>query len=113
MLSVANVHFRDTQYFVTITLQMWMYLTPIIYPSSLVDDESAKFGGLAGTDITISDIYHLNPMEHFVNVFRALLYDNRFPNAIDWVWCAVTAGVSMTLGLLVFRRNERNLAEAL
>jgi len=113
MLSIANVHFRDTQYFVTIALQMWIYLTPIIYPSSIVDAESAKLGGLAGTDITVASIYHLNPMEHFVNVFRALLYDNRFPTAVDWVWTGAAAAVSITLGLWVFRRNERSLAEAL
>ena len=113
MLSIANVYFRDTQYFITIALQMWMYLTPIIYPVSIVESESAKKGGLFGTDITVADIYHLNPMEHLVNLFRALMYDNRVPDLSDWIWSFSAAAVSITLGLIVFRRNARGLAEAL
>lgn len=113
MFAMANVHFRDTQYFITIALQMWMYLTPIIYPASMVETESAKHGGIAGTSVTVADIFHLNPMEHFVNLFRALMYDNRFPAMSDWTWAVGAALVSITLGLVVFRRHERGLAEAL
>ena len=113
MLSIANVHFRDTQYFISIALQMWMYLTPIIYPSKLVETQSEKLGGLAGTRITVADIYHLNPMEHIVNLFRTLLYDNRMPDLSDWVWSFAAAMVSIVLGLWVFQRHARGLAEAL
>ncbi len=113
MLSIANVYFRDTQYFLTIILQLWMYLTPIIYPSSLVVAQSARVGGLFGTSITVSDIYHLNPMQHFVEVFRNLLYDNRFPDLGEWLVCTGWAVGSIVIGTIVFRRNERNLAETL
>jgi lipopolysaccharide transport system permease protein len=113
MLAIANVYFRDTQYFLTILLQLWMYLTPIIYPLSMVETESAKYGGLFGTGITVLGIYELNPMVHFVEVFRNVLYDNRFPELNEWLLCAGWAAVSLVLGLIVFRRNERNLAETL
>ncbi|NYI42463.1 ABC transporter permease [Demequina lutea] len=113
MLSIANVHFRDTQYFISIALQMWMYLTPIIYPATLVDTKSVELGGLAGTRITVADIFHLNPMEHIVNLFRTLLYDNRMPDLSDWVWSFSAAAVSIVLGLIVFQRHARGLAEAL
>ena len=113
MLSVANVYFRDTQYFLSIILQLWMYLTPIIYPASLVEDASRDVGGLLGTPITIVDIFHLNPMEHFVNVFRQLMYDNRWPDASEWLICTAWALASLAIGLFVFRRNEKKLAEAL
>jgi len=113
MLSVANVYFRDTEHFVGIFLQIWMYFSPIIYPVSLVESGSAKIGGLLGTNITIADIYGLNPVEHFVMVFRNLIYDNRFPDPSDWIACVAWSAVSITLGLFIFRRNERNLAETL
>jgi lipopolysaccharide transport system permease protein len=113
MLSVANVYFRDTQYLLSIVLQIWMYLTPIIYPISLVQTQSGKTGGLFGSPITIIDIYRLNPMEHYVNLFRQLMYDNRWPDGVEWIVCAACAIVSLVVGLVVFRRNERNLAEAL
>lgn len=113
LVSVANVFFRDTQYFLSIVLQIWMYLTPIIYPISLVKSTSDTVGGLLGTSVTFLDIYELNPLVHFVDVFRNLLYDNRWPDPVDWIWCLGAAALSITLGLLVFRRNERILAEAL
>ena len=113
MLSIANVYFRDTQYFVSILMQIWLYLTPIIYPLSLLEDQSNRVGGLFGTPVTILDIYQLNPMEHFVEIFRNLLYDNRIPGYLDVVYVILISLISITLGLLVFRKHERRLAEAL
>ncbi len=113
MLSIANVYFRDTQYFLSIILQIWMYLSPIIYPISLVNKESDKVGGLFGTSITVGDIYAINPMVHFIEIFRNLLYDNRWPNSVDWLVCTAWTLVSVVLGMVVFRRNEKRLAEVL
>lgn len=113
MLSIANVYFRDTEYFLGIVLQLWMYLTPIIYPASAIETESNKLGGLLGTQITVADIYHLNPMEHYVNVFRQLLYDNRWPDLSEWLICICWSTISIVVGVIVFRRNEKKLAEAL
>lgn len=113
MLSIANVYFRDTQYFLTIILQLGMYMTPIIYPMSLVGDASADVGGILGTPVTIAGIYELNPMVHFVEVFRNLLYDNRFPDIQEWLVCLVWALGAAAVGVWVFHRNEKKLAEAL
>lgn len=113
ILSIANVYFRDTQYLMGILLQIWMYMTPIIYPISLVESASADVGGLFGTSITVLDIYRLNPLERFVEVFRNLLYDNRWPDGGDFLYCTVCALVSLSVGLWFFRRNEKGLAEAL
>lgn len=113
LLSIANVYFRDTQYFLSILLQIWMYLTPIIYPISLVQYQSERIGGLLGTDVTILGIYELNPMVHFVNVFRQLMYDNRWPDPLDLgIVAAWSIGV-FVIGVLVFHRHERKLAEIL
>lgn len=113
MLAVANVHFRDTQNFVGIFLQIWMYLTPIIYPLNLIEDQSKNLGPLLGTPFTLVDIFRWNPMENFVNVFRQLLYDNRWPDGGTLLACALWAFASLGLGAWIFRRSERSLAEAL
>lgn len=113
MLAVANVHFRDTQYLVGIVLQIWMYLTPIIYPISLVQVQSDAHGGLFGTPITLMNIYKLNPLEHYVAVFRNLMYDNRMPSGQDVLLCIVWAIGAMVVGVWVFRRSEKKLAELL
>lgn len=112
-LSIANVHFRDTQYFVGIILNFWMYLTPIVYPLSLIAGQSARLGPLFGTQLTLLDIYRWNPMERFVEVFRALLYDNRWPSLDDSIYITIAALVSFVVGMWIFAKNERGLAEAL
>lgn len=113
MLAVINVYFRDTQYFMSIIMQIWMYATPIIYPISLVKVQSDRIGGFFGTDTTLLDVYRWNPMERFVDVFRTLLYDNRLPSATDFLALVIWALISFALGVWVFRRNEKGLAEAL
>ena len=113
LFAIANVYFRDTQYLLTILLQLWIYLTPIIYPIQLVAGASDGKGGLFGTPVTILGIYDLNPMVHFVALFRQLIYDNRWPDGIEWLICVCWSFAALGIGMLVFRRNERNLAEAL
>ncbi|MDI2099396.1 ABC transporter permease [Ruicaihuangia caeni] len=113
LVAVANVYFRDTEHLLSIVLQLWMYLTPIIYPLSLVRNLSNDVGGLLGTPITLLDIFRLNPMERFVAVFRQLLYDNRWPDLGDLTFCIVSALLALALGFWVFARKEKGFAEAL
>jgi len=113
MAAIANVYFRDTQYIVGLLLQLWLYLTPIIYPLSLVTKQSDQVGPVLGTTVTIADIYSLNPMVHFVGIFRNLLYDNRAPEVAEWLICTAWAFASIVVGALIFRRNEMRLAELL
>ncbi|RMI13293.1 ABC transporter permease [Cellulomonas triticagri] len=112
LLSVANVYFRDTQHFVGILTQAWFYATPIVYPTSLVLEQSEKIGSLIGS-WTLYDFYRLNPMERFVELFRSLLYDNRWPPLDSTLYCVAWALVALVVGAAVFRRHEKKLAEAL
>jgi ABC-2 type transport system permease protein len=113
LFAIANVYFRDTQYLLTIVLQLWIYLTPIIYPIERVASASGSRGGLLGTPVTILGLYDLNPMVHYVALFRQLIYDNRWPDGLEWIICICWSLVSLGIGMLVFRKNERNLAEIL
>jgi lipopolysaccharide transport system permease protein len=113
LFSIANVYFRDTQYLLTIVLQLWIYLTPIIYPIYRVANASNERGGFLGTPITLLGVYDLNPMVHFVALFREVLYDNRWPDGIEWIICLCWSLAALGIGMLVFRKNERKLAEAL
>ncbi|MFC9768520.1 ABC transporter permease [Rhodococcus jostii] len=112
MASIANVYFRDTQHFVTIIFQVWFYLTPIVYPASMVVDQSNRIGPILGP-ITLFDLYLLNPIGLFAEVFRNLLYDNRWPELSAFVACAVWSVGAFAAGYAVFTRHEKGLAEAL
>ena len=113
VFSIINVYFRDLSYLLTIVLQFWFYLTPILYPVELVETQSDELGGLAGTPITLLGLYRLNPIEGFIEIFRNLLYDNRAPElstvliALGWTVVALGAGAWM------YARKEKMLAELL
>ncbi|HEY3438515.1 MAG TPA: ABC transporter permease [Actinotalea sp.] len=112
ILSIANVHFRDTQHLMSIVFQAWFYLSPVLYPVSLVKEHSDSFGQVLGFT-TLIDIYRLNPMERFIEVFRNLLYDNRMPELDSLLYCVGWTAVALVLGGWVFARNQKKLAEAL
>lgn len=103
VVSVLNVYFRDMQYLVGIVLQMWFYLTPIIYPPSLVE----------GRGETVEFLYGLNPMTSFVDCFRAVLYDLRWPDLGEFLYATGWSIALLVLGVVVFRRFDGRLAEEL
>jgi ABC-2 type transport system permease protein len=107
-LSVANVYFRDTSQFVGIGLQVWFYLTPVIYTIDYVASQDVEVLGRAPEQFLL-----LNPMTHFVDAFRAVFYDFRFPSLADLALVGGLGVVSLVLGYLVFRRFEGRLAEEL
>jgi ABC-2 type transport system permease protein len=108
MLAVANVYFRDTSHFINIAVQIWMYLTPIVYPLTLIQQRAAEhhFTHLV-------TIYRLNPMERFTEVFRAFIYENHMPTLGSAVYIVVVPLVVLVVGYSIFQRYASRLAEEL
>ena len=106
IMAVANVYFRDTQHLVSLFLQAWFYLTPIMYPATLI-------GTRVGGDSTVFKIYRLNPMERFSEAFRATIYDSRFPTLATLGYLLAFSVGTLVVGHLIFRRLEGRLAEEL
>jgi len=111
ILSVANVFFRDLAYLLTVVLQFWFYLTPILYPLSLVQAQSDKWGGVLGTPVTLEMLYRLNPLEPYVAIFRDLLYHNTLPELSSVTAALTWAIAAFGLGLWYFAKTEKRLAE--
>lgn len=101
MLSVLNVYFRDVEYLITIVFLVWMYLTPIIYPFSLVPH---RYRGIAEV---------LNPMTDAVLAFRSMLYDGTTPRWLGFGYFVLVASFVFIIGMYVFSRLEGRLAEEL
>jgi lipopolysaccharide transport system permease protein len=97
-LSALNVKFRDVKYVVPFLLQVWMFATPIAYPSSLLDGPWRS-------------IYALNPMVGVVDGFRWALLGTA--TAPDRTLAASTAVALVLLisGAYYFRQTERTFAD--
>jgi lipopolysaccharide transport system permease protein len=98
-LSALNVQFRDVRYTVPFLTQFWMFLTPIAYPSSLIQAPWLR------------TLYGLNPMAGVIEGFRwALLGTDTQPGPI----ILASAGMALLLllsGALYFRRMEKTFAD--
>ena len=97
-LSALNVRYRDVRYTIPFLTQLWLFLTPVAYPSSKIP---------AGW----RTIYGLNPMAGVVEGFRwALLGEKEAPGAMLWVSVLVVIGLLIG-GLYYFRRMEATFAD--
>lgn len=102
--SALNVEFRDVRYVVPFFVQIWLFVTPVIYPATKVVDKLEQMG-LPGW------LYGLNPMVGVVEGFRwALLGIGTPPGPVIWTSAAVAAALLAT-GTAYFRRVERTFAD--
>ena len=109
ILASLNVYFRDVKHFVNVSLQALFYSIPIVYPLTLVP----KYAHPLGITIPFRRIYMLNPLVRMVENYRAVLYDLRLPGLFDVLYEALWAFALLILGLWVFRKFNRRLAEEL
>lgn len=96
-LAALNVLYRDVQYALGFVLQLWLYASPVIYPSDLVH-------GAAGW------LFVLNPAVLLLDGARWSLAGGPVPPARDAVSAAVAALIAIG-GLIYFARVERQFAD--
>lgn len=103
-LSALNVEYRDVRYVVPFLLQIWLFVTPVIYPASAVTARLESLG-LPGW------VYGLNPMAGVVEGFRwALLGVDSRPGPLILASTVVTAFLVVS-GAIYFRRVEQTFAD--
>lgn len=96
-LAALNVRYRDVRYTLPFLTQLWLFVTPVAYPSSLVRE---------GWRV----LYGLNPMVGVVDGFRWALVGGPWPAAT----VAASSGAVLVIlvsGLFYFRRTERTFAD--
>jgi ABC-type polysaccharide/polyol phosphate export permease len=106
-LSVCSVYFRDLEHLMGLVLQFWFYATPIVYTMEIVEN------ALADRRPIFLDLYLLNPMTRFAEVYRDLLYHLRGPTLGTMLYLGVVSAVTLLVGLATFARLQGRLAEEL
>jgi ABC-2 type transport system permease protein/lipopolysaccharide transport system permease protein len=96
VLSVWTVSFRDLGQIVEVSLTALFYLTPILYPLSLLPE---RFAG----------ILRSNPLVPLILPFRALFLDGVVPDLSAFAAAGVIGVASFAIGLAVFRSRENQL----
>ena len=58
---------------------------------------------------TLQKLMKLNPLYHYINLFRNLMMYGNIPGPNTWIACIFCAVASMAIGLLVFRTLQKNV----
>jgi len=95
IMSVCAVYFRDTLHLYSVLLSVWMYLTPLFYPVSIVPDY-------------VKSIIYSNPMYYYVEAFREIVLYGQFPSLYIHSMCIIFAAVSLLIGLFLFYKKQNN-----
>ena len=93
LLSTSMVFFRDTQFLWGVFSMIWMYLTPIFYPESILPK---NFVG----------ILKFNPLYYYVNFVRSCIIDGVSPEPRVYFICIISALAMFAVGAFVFKKNQ-------
>lgn len=96
-LSVLNARYRDVGYAVPFLIQLWLYASPVVYPSSLIPEPYLA-------------LYGLNPMAGVIEGFRWALIGTNPPSSIIYVSILVVA-LMLVSGGLYFMHAEKSFAD--
>jgi lipopolysaccharide transport system permease protein len=99
-LSALNVLYRDVQYVIPFLVQLWMFLSPVIYPISYIPEGPIRI------------VFALNPMTGVIGGFRWALLGEEFPSGGGLLWVSIAVvTVLFGCGLFYFKRMERVFAD--
>ena len=99
-LSALNVKFRDVKYAVPFVVQVWMYLSPVIYPASILPASLRRWGAL-------------NPADGLIQAFRHCFVPT---SPVNWEAVGISGAVTVVLftsALIYFQSSERAFADVI
>lgn len=100
LVASLGVFLRDTAQALTLALMVWMYLTPIIYPESVVPE---RYRALLA----------LNPFTHLVRSYRNCLLEGAAPDWPGLAYFTLCALLTFLLGYWWFARTRKNFADVI
>jgi lipopolysaccharide transport system permease protein len=97
-LSALDVEYRDVRYTLPFLTQLWLFATPVVYPSTMVPEAWRA-------------LYGFNPMVGVIEGFRWALLGSAPPDPMMLAVSGVAVALVFMSGLIYFRRMERTLAD--
>ena len=100
ILGTINVFIRDIGQAMTIVLQFWFWLTPVVYMPSIIPE---KYQGLL----------MMNPMTGVIMGYQSILAYGKTPDVGLLIYPSILAIITMALALLIFKRASEEMADVL
>ena len=104
IISSLTVKYRDFSFLVSFGVGLYMYITPVVYPTSLVIEK---------VPASMANLIYLNPLTGVFDLFRYSFFSQ---GAISWEGFAYSIVFSISiffLGLMIFNRTEKNVMDTI
>ncbi|HNH79161.1 MAG TPA: ABC transporter permease [Anaerolineales bacterium] len=98
IVSTMSIYFPDVSDMYSLVLTGWMYLTPIVYPETLIPEAYRYW------------FFHLNPMYYYVKIFRAPIFEGVIPDGSTLLVAALISTVTLAIGWLFFSKRSDEFA---
>ena len=96
--SACTVYLRDLEHILGLMSMMWMYLTPVVYPTDWVPERFQR-------------LYHLNPMVSITTAYRDILYYKKIPQLNTLALATFMGIVVVVIGYIVFEKLQKGFVE--
>jgi lipopolysaccharide transport system permease protein len=100
LIAMANLFYRDVKYLFELVINVWMFLTSVLYPIELL-------GG------RLKDVMALNPMTAIIDAYRAAILFHRLPDPVSFSAVAMVSLLLIAGSWLAFHRAEFRFAESI
>jgi lipopolysaccharide transport system permease protein len=100
LLGVINVFVRDVAQVMTVVLQLWFWLTPVVYMPTIIPEQ-------------LKMALELNPMYHIVLAFQTVMLYGQAPQVGGLVAVGVFGVFMLGVSLLMFRRAAPEMVDVL
>lgn len=93
VLATMMVFFRDTQFLWSVISMIWMYVTPIIYPESILPQQYLY-------------VFKFNPLYHIIRMVRTMFMDGVSPEPKAYLISIILSFGTLIIGSVIFRKNQ-------
>lgn len=95
IVTSMTTKYRDLKNFFGVFVSLWMYATPVVYPMSVIKNE------------TLANVMRMNPLTSIIEAFK---YGAMGAGDFSWAWLAYSFGIMIVLiviGILMFNRKQK------
>lgn len=100
VVGILNVFFRDVGQLMTIVLQFWFWLTPVVYPVSILPEP-------------VRALLFLNPMAGIVQSYQAIMVRHTLPDPLDLLPATLLGMLLSVLALRLYRKRAGEMVDEL
>lgn len=98
IITSITTKYRDLKQLITFGVNLWMYVTPIVYPLSQVPTQYKW-------------LYYINPVSAPIELFRIVSFGKGFVPFNMILTSVIVSVISLFFGLIIFNHNERNFID--